>query len=335
MKYYLKNILPFIQVSFKLVYQLRKQQRYIKQELEPHLQRAVSTNDGSLDEKDFKKIRNYYALFVVAIVGENYCRLRGKEMTERERKILSYQGALTGLYDDFFDRENRDNTQVKEMMNNPFNFIPSNSAEKLFLTFLQQVHLNLEDKPSFDNIFNEIYTIQVESKKQLNSQLTAIQLKQISEKKGGLSHLFYRITLNNSLEKEEQTTLYELGSLLQQVNDIFDVWKDLQSGISTFVTTANDIYILKADFELQMKKVQQLLSNLPYKTKHKRACFFQFMILIGMGIVALNQYIELQNKNNGRFEAANFTRKQLVCDMQKKSNLLKLMKVCLSYNFNF
>lgn len=335
MKYYLKNILPFLQVSFKLVYQLRKQQRYIKQELEPHLQRAVSTNDGSLDEKDFKKIRSYYALFVVAIVGENYCRLRGKEMTERERKILSYQGALTGLYDDFFDRENRDNTQVKEMMNNPFNFIPSNSAEKLFLTFLQQVHRNLEDKPSFDNIFNEIYTIQVESKKQLNSQLTAIQLKQISEKKGGLSHLFYRITLSNSLEKEEQTTLYELGSLLQQVNDIFDVWKDLQSGISTFVTTANDIYILKADFELQMKKVQQLLSNLPYKSKHKRACFFQFMILIGMGIVALNQYIELQNKNNGRFEAANFTRKQLVCDMQKKSNLLKLMKVCLSYNFNF
>jgi NAD-dependent DNA ligase len=126
-----------------------------------------------------------------------------------------------------------------------------------------------------------------------------------------------------------------LGSLLQQVNDIFDVWKDLQSGISTFVTTANDIYTLKADFELQMKKVQQLLSNLSYKTKHKRACFFQFMILIGMGIVALNQYIALQNKNNGIFEAANFTRKQLVCDMQKKSNLLKLMKVCLSYNFNF
>ncbi len=335
MKYYLKNILPFLQVSFKLVYQLRKQQRYIKQELEPHLQNAILTNDGSLDEKDFKKIRNYYALFVVAIVGENYCRLRGKEMTERERKILSYQGALTGLYDDFFDCENRDNTQVKEMMNTPFNFIPSNSTEKLFLTFLQQVHRNLEDKPSFDKIFNEIYTIQVESKKQLNSLLTAAQLKQISEKKGGWSHLFYRITLSNSLEKEEQTALYELGSLLQQVNDIFDVWKDLQSGISTFVTTANDIYTLKADFELQMKKVQQLLSNLPYKTKHKKACFFQFMILIGMGIVALNQYIELQNKNNGRFEAANFTRKQLVCDMQKKSNLLILMKVCLSYNFNF
>ncbi len=53
-----------------------------------------------------------------------------------------------------------------------------------------------------------------------------------------------------------------------------------------------------------------------------------------MGIVALNQYLELQKNNNGRFEAANFTRKQLVCDMQKKSNLFKLMKVCLSYNFN-
>ncbi|HRH04001.1 MAG TPA: hypothetical protein PLN13_13460 [Bacteroidia bacterium] len=334
MKYYLKNILPFLYVSVKLVQQLRTQHRYIKQELEPHLLHALQNNDGSLNDTDFKKIRNYYALFVVAIVGENYCRLRGLKMSSRERKILSYQGAMTGLYDDFFDHENRDNTQVKEMMSDPFDFKARNSAEKLFLIFLQEVHRNLEDKATFENIFNEIYTVQLESKKQLNSLLTASQLKQISEKKGGWSHLFYRITLSNSLEKEEQTALFELGSLLQQVNDIFDVWKDLQSGISTFVTQANDIHTLKADFELQMKKVQQLLYNLPYKATHKRDCFFQFMILIGMGIVALNQYLELQKNNNGRFEAANFTRKQLVCDMQKKSNLFKLMKVCLSYNFN-
>ncbi len=274
MKYYLKNILPFLYVSVKLVQQLRTQHRYIKQELEPHLLHALQNNDGSLNDTDFKKIRNYYALFVVAIVGENYCRLRGLKMSSRERKILSYQGAMTGLYDDFFDHENRDNTQVKEMMSDPFDFKARNSAEKLFLIFLQEVHRNLEDKATFENIFNEIYTVQLESKKQLNSLLTASQLKQISEKKGGWSHLFYRITLSNSLEKEEQTALFELGSLLQQVNDIFDVWKDLQSGISTFVTQANDIHTLKADFELQMKKVQQLLYNLPYKATHKRDCFF-------------------------------------------------------------
>lgn len=335
MKYYLKNILPFLQVSVKLVQQLRIQHRYIKQELEPHLTHALQTNDGTLDAADFKKIRNYYALFVVAIVGENYCRLRGNEMSSRERKILSYQGAMTGLYDDFFDHENRDNAQVKEMMNTPFDFKARNSSEKLFLNFLQQVHCNLEDKTTFDKIFNEIYTVQVESKKQQNSILTAAELKQISEKKGGLSHLFYRVTLSNSLETAEQTAIYELGSLLQQVNDIFDVWKDLQSGISTFVTRADDIQTIKKDFELHMKNVHQLISKLPYKSADKRACFYQFMILIGMGIVALNQYIDLQNKNNGKFVAANFTRKQLVCDMQKKSNLLKLMKVCLSYNFNF
>jgi hypothetical protein len=43
-------------------------------------------------------------------------------MTLRERKILSYQGALTGIYDDFFDHSERKDKEVKKMMDDPFNY---------------------------------------------------------------------------------------------------------------------------------------------------------------------------------------------------------------------
>jgi hypothetical protein len=331
----IKNFFLFFKASVRLVVQLRRQQKFILSNLEPYLDLANQSNDGSLEQADFKKIRNYYALFVVAIVGENYCRLRGTKMTLRERKALTFQGALTGLYDDFFDKEKWKEKPVLEMMNNPFTYSAKDSAEKLFLFFLQQVHLNLENKNDFSILFHQIYQIQNETKKQINSTLSLSELKTISEKKGGLSHLFYRTSLSNPLASGEYIALYELGSLLQQVNDIFDIWKDSCSGISTFASLSKDIKTTKLEFEQQLDKVSRLIKNLPYKTKNKSDFFVQLLILISMGIVSLNQYIDLQERNQGKFDATKFTREQLVCDMQKKSNLLKLTCVCLRLELPF
>ncbi|MBL0049887.1 MAG: hypothetical protein IPP32_17530 [Bacteroidetes bacterium] len=330
-----RNFFPYVRVSAKLVAQLNRQRNYLKKYLEPHLAAAQKSNDGSLEAADFAKIRNYYALFVVAIVGENYCTLRGSKMTERERKVLTFQGALTGLYDDFFDHPKRKNARVMEMMDNPFSYAAENSVDRLFLFFLQQVHQNLEDKKDFDAMFLHIYKVQIETEKQINSNLSAQELKKISSDKGGLSHLFYRITLSNPLGQKEHDCIYELGSLLQQVNDIFDVWKDSMNGISTFATASKDMRQTKQEFENQLQKVYEMVLALDYDNKNKRNFFLQLMILIGMGIVSLNQYIGLQEGAHKEFNPHDFTRHQLVCDMQRKSNLAKLMKVCLSFDFRF
>jgi len=335
MKLYLKNFIPYCRASWRLVQQLRAQQNYINNHLEPILRHATQQNDGSLDPNDFKKIRDYYALFVVAIVGENYCRLRGSKMLEKERKTLTFQGALTGLYDDFFDKEKWNGKAILEMMNEPYLYQAKDSAEKLFIHFLQEVHSEIENRTDFDILFNQIYAIQIETKKQIQSTLSPSELKTISEKKGGLSHLFYRITLSNALIEGESEALYELGSLLQQVNDIFDIWKDQKAGIATFASASTKMKNTKAEFELQLNKVYELIRSLNYSASAKRDFFLQLMILIGMGVVSLNQYIALQEKKNSIFNAAEFTRKELVCDMQKKRNLLKLMRVCLSYDFRF
>ena len=102
----MKQIVLFLRLPLvfsRLIFALTKQYFFLKKELKPILDEALHSNDGSLNKKDFNKITKYYGLAVPAILGEAFCKLNGIEFTELERKTTTYQGALTGLFDDFFD----------------------------------------------------------------------------------------------------------------------------------------------------------------------------------------------------------------------------------------
>ena len=62
-----------------------------------------NNNDGSLTPQDLKKITSYYGLGVPGVLGESFCLLRGKKMTENERLCLTFLGGISGLLDDLFD----------------------------------------------------------------------------------------------------------------------------------------------------------------------------------------------------------------------------------------
>jgi hypothetical protein len=53
--------------------------KHLQQNILPLLNVAKQSNDGSLDESDFKKITHYYGLAVPAILGEAFCALHGRK----------------------------------------------------------------------------------------------------------------------------------------------------------------------------------------------------------------------------------------------------------------
>jgi len=65
-----------------------------------------------LQQGMLKKIHTYYGLSVPAFLGEYFCLLRGKMMSDSERYPLTYLGALTGFFDDFFDEKNTPNDHI-------------------------------------------------------------------------------------------------------------------------------------------------------------------------------------------------------------------------------
>ena len=100
----LENLINLPKTYISLLNDEKRQRLYIRNQLFPEIEEAKKTNDGSLDDNDFKKIEQYYGFGVPAILGESFCTLRGSMMTPKERKASTYQGAMTGLFDDFFDK---------------------------------------------------------------------------------------------------------------------------------------------------------------------------------------------------------------------------------------
>ena len=232
---------------------IRLQKEFIRKNIELDLETAKKINDGSLDGDDLIKIRRYYGLAVPAILGEAFCALRGKKMTEKERLASTCQGAMTGLADDFFDKEKLSEEALIEYIERPQGIEGNTANEKLSLLFYRNALANVPDAAAMRLRLYRVFQAQVLSKKQSKYNLSAEELKDITLRKGAESLLLYRTAFGNSMKPGEEKMLYCLGGLMQLSNDIFDIHPDLEQHIQTLVTTTKDIRALRLYYSALLK----------------------------------------------------------------------------------
>ena len=326
----LKNLFILTSTYITLLRDVKRQRKFVGSVLEADIADAAKRNDGTLDEEDFAKIRGYYGFGVPAIVGEGFCTLRGAKMTQTERLAATYQGALTGLYDDFFDKSGLADDEIKSMMADPGGYCPVSSLERLFVNFLEKVHENVDDKTSFNYYFKKVFDAQVKSKKQLQD-LGWDEIKEITFDKGGYSLLFYRSVFQHELREGEEDAFFNIGGLMQLGNDIFDVHKDLQAGIRTLLTGTENIDEVRQEFRSRLEKSIFGIKKLDYRKKNINNHLNKFLLGISRCFVCLDQLEKLQNKTGGRFIPSAYSRQELICDMEKPLNLLKSMQYFTSY----
>jgi hypothetical protein len=298
------------------------QKSYIQTTLANDLAPYKENSDGSLEDSDFSKITNYYAYGVPSILGTAFGTLRGAPVNENERAILTYLGALTGLFDDFFDKKGLSDSEIQDMLSNPLTVKASSDSEKLFLHFYNKALIKVLDAENLKKAFYAVYMAQVESKKQFNG-LPYNELKDITLKKGGCSLLFYRCAMHNPLQEDERRLLYVLGGLMQLGNDIFDVYKDTQAGIRTLPNTTSNINQVRALFSSLLDEVFQLTQKTGFKQHNKN----RFVRMISLGLsrcfVCLGQMERLERRSGGKFAPSSYSRFDLICDMEKPSNVLR------------
>ncbi|PKO95177.1 MAG: hypothetical protein CVU14_12205, partial [Bacteroidetes bacterium HGW-Bacteroidetes-9] len=135
MKIYLSNLLHLPALLQLFAANAKRQKQFIRETVAIDIEESKVNIDDSLNENDFRKITNYYGFAVPAILGEGFCLLRGKEMTEQERHAMTYLGALTGLFDDFFDEKEIPEQHIKRLIEFPEKEIAKNANERLFVNF--------------------------------------------------------------------------------------------------------------------------------------------------------------------------------------------------------
>ncbi|MCC6258718.1 MAG: hypothetical protein IT254_10370 [Chitinophagaceae bacterium] len=309
----LKNILNDLNI----------QRHFIQLHIHPITSSFMKLNDGTLDDRDIQKIFNYYGLAVPAILGEAFCLLNGKKMTERERCCSTAQGAMTGLFDDFFDKQFLDEENIKSAIEN--NIQPDRSSnEALFSLFYQKALKTAPAAALVKQRLLDVYQEQLESKKQLGGALSYENLLELTQKKGATSLLFYYSAFCQKETAIENNLIAKLGGWMQLSNDIFDVYKDRESGIDTLVTTCCDIKGLKTLYLTGIRKCFSEARNLPFNSRNIDAFLNRLSIgIFSRALVCLSQLEKNQQVTGGKFEVNQYSRKQLICDMDTAENKLQ------------
>ena len=321
------QVLLFPGLLYSLFRNLRVQKEFIQKNITPQLEEARKTGDGSLDENDLKKITGYYGLAVPAILGEAFCALRGKTMTDKERMASTCQGAMTGLGDDFFDKQRLSEASLKDFIERPELFNGNTASEKLFLNFYKAALANAPKPTQMQEQIYRVYHAQLLSKQQAKPGLSYEVIKDITLRKGAESLLYYRTVFENPFKKGEEKMLYCLGGLMQLSNDIFDVYKDHQKGISTLVTTATKIKELRFLYSALLKIGMEAAYKSGYRKKNTR----EFIGIISIGIfsrcyVCLEQLEKNEKRSGNIFDLKQYQRKDLICDMDTAANKWKSLK---------
>lgn len=321
------RFLQTVQIPFTTVSNINRQKKFIRKNITPQLTEAQKMADGSLDNNDLKKITGYYGLAVPAILGEAFCALRGKSMSDKERLASTCQGAMTGLGDDFFDKHRLSEHGVKDFIEKPELFTGNTASEKLFLDFYKTALANAPQPTQMQEQIYKVFYAQLLSKQQDKPGLSYEVVKDITLLKGAESLLYYRTAFKHLLKNGEQKMLYSLGGLMQLSNDIFDVHKDYQSGVSTLVTTANGIKELRFHYSALLK----IGVDAAYKSGYPKKKISRFLSLLNIGIfsrcyVCLDQLQRIEKKSGNVFDLNAYSRKDLICDMDTVGNKLKSLR---------
>jgi len=268
---------------------------------------------------------------VHSLLDYSLCGLAGREMTDSELKACVYFCACLPLYDDFFDKSNLSENQIKALMQAPEDFDPETPVQALFIHLLRVVYQNLPDSELFGRYFEQLYYGQEESKKLVDPNLSIEQVEKIAFEKGGYSALLFRSILRHPLIEGEEKALYQLGAVGQVLDDLFDLWDDLDEGINTVVTKFDkDFTPVFNRYLEEVEKLKASFQALEYTQKNKDKFLRELMLMVNGGTLCGLHYLELQEKNGGVFDIQKIGREALVCDMEKKSNWWKMIKLSIA-----
>ena len=319
------NLIYLPQLFMSLWSSMKKQKRFLKTTIILDIERSKLDNDSTLTEKDYSKMKGYYGFAVPALLGEGFCILRGRDMSEKERYGITYLGALTGLFDDFFDDHNLSKEHILEMINNPVEEIARNSNEKLFIKFCQVALENAKDAEKVKSTAYRVYDAQVMSHKQMEKDTSSEEIEKITMDKGGLSLLFYRSVFEDDISENEEEMILCLGGIGQLENDIFDIYKDYQNGVRILATLTNKINKLRISYTSLMEKTFKLVHQTNFASKNKRKFLRFISLIICRGFVCFDFLEKNELKTNNKFSLDHYEKKDLICDMGKLSNNIKLL----------
>jgi len=277
-----------------------------------------------LTENDKQRLYKY-GLYVPLFIGESFAILRGSKLSEKERIAITCLGCMTGLFDDLFDENNYSDSFIRNVLENP---VKDSTHSPQIAILVELYPLFLDHTPHKSNakaLMLKVFDAQVASRLQTSKTLTTAELETITYNKGGFTMQFYRTAFENEISESEDALFYKIGAIGQLENDIFDVFKDYHAGINTLATSAVDIRQLEFIYRKLHAGIWNSIDVVQFKSADKENFKRICLLIIVRGYVAIHRLKKVSKKTNGIFKPAEYARKDLICNMEKPLNRVKLL----------
>jgi hypothetical protein len=240
--HYLDNIILFFNLAWRMFHAnntFGSYHRFVGRVAGTTIKQSLLLNDKSIHDSSYKKIRWYMVEAIV--MGEMLSNLVGYNLNKRERESLIYLGAIMALYDVIVDEFRLDRDIVNRILENTFRsgarpFYDNETAiEKVLYFYLDKLTGTIE-KESWDEIsgYLNIIKLQTDSDVQYNRELSEVQIKEITQGKGGASALICSAFLRHKSDSLK-AAIFQMGGFIQMMNDCQDIYKDTVSGIKTYL----------------------------------------------------------------------------------------------------
>ena len=286
-------------------------------------------NFADSDFPDLNTKLSHYGIYVPVFIGESFAALRSIPVNLSERYAITALGAMTGVFDDLFDKFGYTRNDVEKLLHH------SNYEEKWHpydIELIRLLHIfNVNSEVDIKSFIVKIAEAQLASNKQRYNNLSKEELCEITFNKGGFSMQLYRRAFYGDVSVVEDLFFYKIGALGQLANDVFDVYKDFKAGIYTLPLCIR-LSEVKTIYLNLYAEICKLLNELNYSNREKKR-FLQLLSLIAArALVALEQYMELSDGADVILKPEIYSRKQLICDMEKPKMLLKLFSISAKLN---
>lgn len=279
-----------------------------------------------ISKRKMKRIESY--VYQSIIVASWVSALKRHKLTLHEKKRAFWIGVITPLLDDYTDHQRLTSTEIFQKLEQ--NEESENPDFKMGALLFHKL-LDHEDQ-EYKNLFLQAMQAQDPSIRQLEKQkLPDEELEQISRGKGGLFTLLYWTVNNRSLATGEAEAVQTLGYALQQANDAFDVYKDSRNSQQTFFTNATDIQSSCRRYQATTDSIAEQFLALAYPNKNIRKCLMEISTILGIGAVCSHQLNELQKKSGDPFDVHQFSKKELLCEMEKPLNFYNCFRFSTHY----
>ena len=322
------NIIRFLPFYVKLYMDYKRVLKYTKQllkEVKPKFQNW----DVLINAENQRRMRGYILIQTLWTAG--FCLLRGERIKDNELKAIVNISALAPLYDDFFDKVEMPSQKIHALVNTPFYYKPDSEIEMLFLEFSKRIHENVNDVPFYLENAENVFKAQYESKKLVSENLLDRDfVREVAFNKGGKTVICMCNLLNEKLSNEEYKLMHQLGGVAQYLDDIFDLREDYLEGRQTLANPIKNASSLKRSFLDEIKNFKRNLEISAYTKSDKMAFFVPISYILGATLLCTRRYELLERKTNGEFKIEEYSREDLVVDMDLWSNRIKAFKLSLT-----